>query len=336
MELRPDLLFRPKAAPGLHLDREHRRELCKFRPCDVATNASMTGARFVGLWICGTIGYEVKMSDRAKCGVKCTKKVSLEAQTRTDSVADFFCAKLHRPLQPSDAENAEESLRNWLLQAFDVANEAFFGGDLSPGVHIELDRTWHLRGGAGGAHPGRQKIVLDPSVHSSYRDISATLLHEMLHLHVQDAGEEHGPVFLQACLDLNEKIMLSNAATFCRLGEFDTALDRSLIKEVGASEDIFDALLQLNASSAWDSGLLVGDLQEACRRVGMPKHEAFRTAARLGSKMQSLAVINSCRIALEKGYSTWSIRSRTMAQYCAQRTCRDYQSFADYRALWSL
>lgn len=333
MELRPDLLLRPKVAPG-YLVREHGRELCKIRTYDMPMNASMTGACFVGLCICGTVRCKVTKLDRSLCSVKCTKKVSLQAlKTKTEhSVADFFCmAILHRPLQPSD--NAQESLRSWLLQAFDVANEAFFGGDLS--AHIELDHTWHLRGGAGGAHPGSKKIVLDPSVHISYRDILATLLHEMLHLHVQDTDEQHGPVFLQACLDLNEKILLSNAAAFCRLGEFDTALDQSLIKEVGA-EDIFDALLQLNASSAWDSGLLVGDLQEACHRVGMPEQKAFRTAARLGSKMQSLAVINSCRIALETGYATWSIRSRTMAQYCAKRTCRDYQSFAHYRALWSL
>ena len=35
-----------------------------------------------------------------------------------------------------------------------------FGGALE--ASIELDKSWHLRGGAGGAHPGSSKIVLDP------------------------------------------------------------------------------------------------------------------------------------------------------------------------------
>ena len=83
-----------------------------------------------------------------------------------------------------------------------------------------LNLTAHgiYEGGAGGAHPDKRKLFWDPSVHMCYRDLCATLLHEMLHLQIGDADdEEHGPLYLQACLNLNERIMASRTACFCRL-----------------------------------------------------------------------------------------------------------------------
>eukprot|EP00434_Breviolum_minutum_P026384 symbB.v1.2.023326.t2/scaffold2128.1/size88402/4 len=232
------------------------------------------------------------------------------------------------------SESASESLLAWLQQAFDVANHAFFNGELQ-GVQIEIDNSWHLRGGAGGAHPGKQCIVLDPSVHLCYRDLCATLLHEMLHLQVGDADrEEHGPVFLQACMELNTTLMESGAACFCRLGEFDTALDQSLLAKAGTPVDVRDALLhgRPSSSDSWDSKLLVGDLCFFCDEAGLPEEKALELAARI----QCLAVVTSCKIALQKGYVTWSLRSRTMARHCASNVGRDYQSFPDYAALWLL
>eukprot|EP00435_Cladocopium_sp_Y103_P060505 s819_g22.t1 len=273
---------------------------------------------------------------------QCIDKKALRAKPCTETVpqssdaASFFSMDiLHRPLEPRPRE-LDVSLSDWMLQAFDVANQEFFSGELEP-VHIELDSAWHLRGGAGGAHPGERKIVLDPSVHVCYRDLCATLLHEMLHLQVGDADEEeHGPLFLQACLDLNERIMSSRMACFCRLGEFDTPLDHALLAEAGATDTMCDALLQdlqeNVPSTAWDSGLLVGDLCEVCHGVGMDQ----KTCQRLAARIQCMAISTSCKVALKKGYVTWSLKSRTMAQYCARKVGRDYQSFSDYSALWSL
>lgn len=265
------------------------------------------------------------------------KKVTLYAQNDRPKwpVAEFFSMDaLHTPLQETPSESASESLLAWLQQAFDVANHAFFNGELQ-GVQIEIDNSWHLRGGAGGAHPGKQCIVLDPSVHLCYRDLCATLLHEMLHLQVGDADrEEHGPVFLQACMELNTTLMESGAACFCRLGEFDTALDQSLLAKAGTPVDVRDALLhgRPSSSDSWDSKLLVGDLCFFCDEAGLPEEKALELAARI----QCLAVVTSCKIALQKGYVTWSLRSRTMARHCASNVGRDYQSFPDYAALWLL
>ncbi len=266
------------------------------------------------------------------------KRVALYAQNDRPKwpVAEFFSMDaLHRPLQEAPSESASESLLAWLQQAFDVANHAFFNGELK-GVRVEIDNTWHLRGGAGGAHPGRQCIVLDPSVHLCYRDLCATLLHEMVHLQVGDAdSEEHGPMFLQACMELNTTLMESGAACFCRLGEFDTALDQSLLAQAGTPVDVRDALLHGRQSSdwdSWDSKLLVGDLCFFFDEAGLPEEKALELAARI----QCLAVVTSCKIALQKGYTMWSLRSRTMARHCASNVGRDYQSFPDYAALWSL
>ena len=259
-----------------------------------------------------------------------------ETMPQSSDAASFFSMDiLHRPLEPGPKES-DVSLSDWILQAFAIANQEFFSGELEP-VQIELDSTWHLRGGAGGSHPGKRKIVLDPSVHVCYRDLCATLLHEMLHLQIGDADdEEHGPLYLEACLNLNERIMASRTACFCRLGEFDTPLDHALLAEVGAPDEMIDALQQDFQedvpSKAWDSGLLVGDLCKVCHRVGMDQE----TCQRLAARIQCMAIITSCKVALKKGYVTWSLKSRTMAQYCARKVGRDYQSFSDYSALWSL
>lgn len=262
-------------------------------------------------------------------------KPCAETMQSSDATSFFSMDILHRPLEPGPKE-PNVSLSDWILQAFDMANQEFFSGELEP-VQIELDSTWHLRGGAGGAHPDKRKIVLDPSVHMCYRDLCATLLHEMLHLQIGDADdEEHGPLYLQACLNLNERIMASRTACFCRLGEFDTPLDHALLAKVGAPDEMFDALqqdFQKNVPcTAWDSGLLVGDFCEVCHGVGMDQG----TCQRLAARIQCMAIITSCKVALKKGYVTWSLKSRTMAQYCARKVGRDYQSFSDYSALWSL
>ena len=327
---------------GYPVELGERQEICVQRRCALpkSTFSGTRGSqRLTFALACGSAS-SLRLSLRKKegkdTGHQCVKGVkACETVPKRPDAASFFSMDvLHRPLgcQPQGPQGSLSKLKHWVLEAFDVANQEFFNGELENSV-IEMDSTWHLQGGAGGSHPGTHRIVLDPSVHICYRDLSATLLHEMLHLHVEDAdGEEHGPLFLQACLELNEKIMASGAACFCRLGEFDTPLDQSLLAEEGVSADACDALLSPRDASPspslpWDSGLLVGDLCQC-----MSKQEAQQLAARIQCK----AIITSCNMALRKGYVTWSLRSRTMAQYCACKVARDYQSFSDYCALWSL
>ncbi|CAJ1335518.1 unnamed protein product [Effrenium voratum] len=205
----------------------------------------------------------------------------------------FSAAALHQPLgDPSDVQE-------WLPRAFEAANGTFFHGKLQV-ESIRVDPSWHLRGGAGGTHTASKCIVLDPSVHGSYRDLCGTLFHEMLHLQIKDADEcEHGPIFLRSCLDLNEAIRSTGLACFCRLGEFDTALDRKLFEEAGLPAFLCDGLAS-SGSHSWDAGLLAGDLREASGNADAD-----------GSKQ-----------ALQVGFPSWAMRSRTMSQYCVLESDR--------------
>lgn len=240
---------------------------------------------------------------------------------------------LHQPL---DANH--EDLLEWLVRAFDEANVEFFGGALEAKVH--LDETWHHRGGAGGAHPSTKRIVLDPLVHFTRRDLCATMLHEMLHLRIGAAGidadaEEHSDEFVLQCLKLNLDILASGLPCFCRLGEHDTALDQEVLAQA-VNDELSEAdLLSLcrclsktsQGVSCWDTDLLVGDLRRC-----LQTDEADKIAGRL----QNLATARSCRLALRSGYDSWCIRSRTMSRYCATKRGRDYQLFSAYAEAWSL
>ena len=342
-----DSVGRSRASIGEVVDRRVLRRVRPLRGISGPRNSLNDGYGASLAAACVGAASSLRLAAPSRRSTRCERLQSIGKQAiraeqhaetmpqSSDSASFFSMDILHRPLEPGPKES-DVSLSDWSFQAFDIANQEFFSGELEP-VRIELDSTWHLRGGAGGAHPGKGKIVLDPSVHISYRDLCATLLHEMLHLQIGDAdNEEHGPLYLQACLNLNERIMASGTACFCRLGEFDTPLDNALLTKVGAPDEIFDALQQdfhKNAPCpAWDSGLLVADLCEVCHGVGMDQ----RTCHRLAARIQCMAIITSCKVALKKGYVTWSLKSRTMAQYCASKVGRDYQSFSDYSALWSL
>ena len=221
----------------------------------------------------------------------------------------------------------DDGVSLWLEEALEEAKD-FFEDGLE--AKILVDETWHLRGAAGGAHPSLKRIVVDPSVHICYRDLAGTLLHEMLHLQLADLAEEHGPGYVQGCLDLNRKIAASDCACFCRLGEFDTALDPLLLARVGLPRELCEAFPMRHGS--WDAGLLAGDLVAMCRQAGIPKDDAIRFVQRV----QCESIISSCKRALQLDYTTWALKSRTMARFAASQAARDYQMFSDYEALWSL
>ena len=224
-------------------------------------------------------------------------------------------------------------ISSWLQKAFREAKQRFFEKSFEKSFEktkILVDETWHLRGGAGGAHPSSQRIVVDPSVHLCYRDLAGTLLHEMLHLQLADLEEEHSGGFVQGCLDLNRKILASDSACFCRLGEFDTALDPLLLARVGLPPELCEAFpIQHNS---WDAGLLAGDLVAMCRQAGISKDDAIGFVR----TVQCESIIGSCKRALKLNYNSWALKSRTMARFAASHVARDYQIFSDYEALWSL
>lgn len=243
-------------------------------------------------------------------------------------------------------------MAEWAAELFAEANAAFFGARLGD-ADVQVDNSWHLRGGAGGAHPGSGRIVLDPSMHTSMRDLGSTLLHEMLHLELgsADGTEEHGEHFLTRCLEINEQMAGAAQAAprpcglCCRLGEFDTAVDQVLLAAAGVGTQAGEAFarpaveaadatpLQCGGESAhhrpdgsFGRGLLLGDLLAA----GAPPAAAARLPA--------LCAASACRRALEApcGYLSWQMRSRTLARHFAVRAGRDYQFFTDYAALWKL
>eukprot|EP00439_Symbiodinium_sp_Y106_P043281 s5283_g5.t1 len=244
-------------------------------------------------------------------------------------------AVLHQPL---DAKHSEDLL-GWLARAFDEANVEFFGGSLA--AKVRLDETWHLRRfGAGGAHPSTKRIVLDPLVHFTRRDLCATMLHEMLHLRIGAAGidsdaEEHSDEFVLQCLKLNLDILASGLPCYCRLGEHDTALDQEVLAQAVDDELSEADLLSLSRClsktsqgvSCWDTDLLVGDLRR-CLQTDV--------ADKIAGRLQNLATARSCRLALRSGYDSWCIKSRTMSRYCATKKGRDYQLFSAYAEAWSL
>ena len=246
---------------------------------------------------------------------------------------------LHRPLD----ENSTD-LRAWCRDVFDVANKEFFDERLEEAV-LTVDESWHERGGAGGAHPSTNRIVLDPSVHTCYTDLCGTLLHEMLHLQLGsiESEEEHGPMFLRACLKLNDDLLKSGRNCFCRLGEFDAVLDKSLLLEAGVPETWCASLLGgIQRREVWDSGLLAGDLIELSQKMddqelsNDEKLQQAKQAKLLAARIRCMSIINACKIALKLGYTTWSVKSRTIARHFASATGRDYVCFSDYKSLWSL
>ena len=240
---------------------------------------------------------------------------------------------LHRPLEGL----SRLALLSWSLNIFEVANKDFFKGRLEA-ANITIDETWHSRGGAGGAHVSTNRIVLDPSVHTCCGDLCGTLLHEMLHLQVgEDDGEEHGPRFLKACLELNNDLLASGTGLFCRLGEFDTALDQRLLLEAGVPQAVSAALLKglRESGETWDSGLLASDLFTLYHNSGST-HIIKKDILYLAARLRCLSIANSCQIALKTGYTSWSLKSRTIARHFAVAQGRDYHCYSDYNALWSV
>ena len=255
-------------------------------------------------------------------------------------------AVLHQPLEDDEPEN----LSAWLRGAFEDVNVRFFEGALDADIanRIELDKSWHLRGGAGGAHPGSNRIVLDPGVHFTRRDLCGTMIHEMLHLYIGDdeGSEEHSQNFVRRCLQINLAILESGLPCFCRLGEYDTALDRDLLAEAfdAMSEadlhSIYCCLSNMsNEATGWDANLLVADFRRCLHCLPVHTHEAqagAQEADRVVGRLQCLATARSCRLALRSGYDTWHVKSRTTARYGAAKTGRDYQLFSAYSQAWSL
>jgi len=245
---------------------------------------------------------------------------------------------LHAPIPQQDVD-----LAAWCNAAFAEANVLFFRSRLEVPRGVEVDHCWHSCGGAGGANPLANRIIIDPTAHSSLRDLCSTLLHEMIHLEIQEADghEEHGKHFIECCLELNEEVQqlqkTGRAVTYganCRLGEFDVAVDRDLLEAAGVEKDALTTFLKAALSNPeptggnqqWNTGLLVQDLRTA------------------GASDLSIATVlascsaAACRRALEApgGYSSWQLRSQTIARYFASRMARDYQVFADYESLWQI
>lgn len=270
-------------------------------------------------------------------GRKRVARGSLVADMRATSVLTL--EKLHAPIPVQDVD-----LVAWCNAAFAEANVLFFRGSLVLPKGVEVDRSWHLRGGAGGANPSANRIIIDPTSHNSLRDLCSTLLHEMIHIEIEgaDGQIEHGKHFIERCLELNEEVQQQvqgsgtavTCGANCRLGEFDAAVDRAVLEDAGVEREALTAFLTASHSNPeptgdsqqWDTGLLVQDLRTA-------GSSDFAIATVLASCSAS-----ACRRALEApgGYSTWQLRSQTIARYFASRVARDYQFFADYESLWQV
>lgn len=248
---------------------------------------------------------------------------------------------LQRPV-PRGGGAEWEDVERWAIMAYATANQALFQGRLSSG-RVLIDPTWHARGGAGGARPSDNTVVLDPSVHSSLLELCGTLLHEMVHLAVGniDGDEEHGQHFIQTCLAVNEAAwelasldVREGKATcwgaFCRLGRFDLLVDRSMLTDAGIDPQVANCFAQGAWSREdWDHGLLIGDLHAAASSCGM----GFPPV--LASRLLSLCVSAACRRALQGGSTLMlETRSRTMASHFASRRARDYTLFSDLETLW--
>jgi len=257
----------------------------------------------------------------------------------THAISVLTLDQIHAPIPLQDVD-----LAAWCNAAFAEANMLFFQNRLEVSKGVEVDHSWHSRGGAGGANPSAHRIIIDPTVHSSLRDLCSTLLHEMIHIEIQgaDGHEEHGKHFIERCLELNEEVQQQvegNGRTMtcganCRLGEFDAAVDQALLEAAGLEREALTAFLTVSCSDPesagdspqWDAGLLVQDL----RTAGASDFVIAKVLASCSAA--------ACRRALEApgGYSSWQLRSQTIARYCASRMARDYQFYADYESLWQI
>jgi len=246
---------------------------------------------------------------------------------------------LHAPIPQQDVD-----LAAWCNAAFAEANVLFFRSRLEVPRGVEVDRLWHSCGGAGGANPFTNRIIIDPTAHSSLRDLCSTLLHEMIHMEIQvaDGQEEHGKHFIERCLQLNEEVQQQVQGSSedevcganCRLGEFDAAVDGAVLDAAGVEMEVVTTFLTASHSNPeltgdsqrWDTGLLVQDLRTA--------GASNRAIARVLASCSAAA----CRRALEApgGYHSWQLRSQTVARFFASRMARDYQLFADYESLWQI
>eukprot|EP00927_Polykrikos_kofoidii_P050248 TRINITY_DN44169_c0_g1_i1.p1 TRINITY_DN44169_c0_g1~~TRINITY_DN44169_c0_g1_i1.p1 ORF type:complete len:371 (+),score=28.47 TRINITY_DN44169_c0_g1_i1:72-1184(+) len=290
------------------------------------------------------------MASPGRCG-------GTQAWARSSGIPqDFLLSQLHVPV-------VQSTLANWVGRAFDDANAWLFGGRLHLSTGIVLDSQWHTRGGAGGAQcdavvVGSGRIVLDPSRHSSLRELCSTLLHEMVHLDVGDADgpNEHGEAFLEGCHNLNNRIASAttidvsdsvssgngshqHVGSFCRLGEMDLIVDGQLLRAARVHDVAAARFLRRPEThggcktrcggalcSRWDEGLLVGDLRASGADDG--------SIQRVLSLCLSAAVRRAR--AASGGFFAWDVRSRTLARHFATRHGRDYCIVEGCDALWGL